>query len=96
MRIFVGNLAYTTTAEELRRLFYGYGTLARVEIMQDRETRRSRGFGFVEMPDATQAQAAIDGLNWTSLGGRTLTVNEARPRKGQSGPRREERTAEQS
>ena len=96
MWIFVGNLAYTTTAEELRRLFYGYGTLARVEIMQDRETRRSRGFGFVEMPDATQAQAAIDGLNWTSLGGRTLTVNEARPRKGQSGPQREERTAEQS
>jgi RNA recognition motif-containing protein len=81
MHIFVGNLAFTTTEEELAQLFHSYGEIASVRIMTDRETGRSRGFGFVEMPDTTEAQAAIDGLNGTSLGGRTLTVSEARPRE---------------
>jgi len=88
MRIFVGNLMYTTTEDELRQLFYGYGSVEWVQIMTDRETGRSRGFGFVDMPHATEAQAAIAGLNGTSLGGRTLTVNEARQRAGEDRPRR--------
>jgi cold-inducible RNA-binding protein len=81
MNIFVGNLAFTTTEEELAELFHPYGEIASIRIMTDRDTGRSRGFGFVEMPDATAAQAAIDELNGTSLGGRALTVNEARPRE---------------
>ena len=81
MHIFVGNLAFTTTEDELAQLFHPYGELASIRIMTDRDTGRSRGFGFVEMPDATEAQAAIDGLNGTPLGGRQLTVNEARPRE---------------
>ncbi len=78
MRIFVGSLALTTTEAELRQLFTHYGRVERVQILQDRETGRSRGFGFVEMPDAPAAQAAIAGLNGRSLDGRFLTVNEAR------------------
>ena len=88
MRIFVGNLAWTTTEEELRQLFYAYGSVEGTKITRDRRTGRSVGYGFVEMPDATQAQAAIDGLNGTSLGGRPLTVNEARQREERGGPRR--------
>jgi RNA recognition motif-containing protein len=70
MRIFGGNLAWGTTEEELARLFAPYGSVDRAQIVTDRETGRSRGFGFVEMPDATAAQAALAGLNGTSLGGR--------------------------
>jgi cold-inducible RNA-binding protein len=81
MRIFVANIAFTTTEEELSQLFESYGIVDRAQIMTDRDTGRSRGFGFVEMPDVTEAQAAIDGLNGTSLGGQSLTVNEARPRE---------------
>jgi RNA recognition motif-containing protein len=88
MNIFVGNLAYTATEEEVRELFEGYGTVDTGRLMTDRDTGRPRGFGFVEMPDATAAQAAITGLNGTSLGGRQLTVNEARPREERGGPRR--------
>ena len=91
MRLFVGNFAFTTTKEELRQLFEAYGDVEQVRIITDPETGRSRGFGFVEMPDATEAQAAIDGLNGTSLGGRPLTVNEAREREDRGGPRREPR-----
>jgi RNA recognition motif-containing protein len=87
MNIFVGNLAFTTTEQELRQLFESYGTVDAIRVMLDRETGRSRGFGFVEMPDSQAAQEAIAGLNGTSLAGRTLTVNEARPRE----PRREPR-----
>jgi RNA recognition motif-containing protein len=72
MNIFVGSLALTTTEAELREVFTSYGRVERVHILQDRETGRSRGFGFVEMPDASQAQAAIDGLNGRSLGGAVL------------------------
>jgi cold-inducible RNA-binding protein len=88
MQIFVSNLAWAITEEELHRLFYGYGAVERVQIITDRNTGRSRGFGFVEMSNTAEAQAAIDGLNGTSLGGRQLTVNEARPREERDGPRR--------
>ena len=91
MRIFVANISFTTTEEELRQLFESYGIVDRAQIITDRETGRSRGFAFVEMPDATEAQAAIAGLNGTSLGGRPLTVNEAREREDRGGPRREPR-----
>jgi RNA recognition motif-containing protein len=81
MNIFVGNLAFTTTEEELAQLFHPYGEIASVRIMTDRDTGRARGFGFIEMPNATEAQAAIADLNGTSQWGRALTVNEARPRE---------------
>ena len=88
MRIFVGNLSWTTTEDELSRLFESYGEVERVQIITDRETGRSRGFGFVEMPQLTEATAAIEGLNGTALGGRMLNVNEARRREGDERPRR--------
>jgi cold-inducible RNA-binding protein len=88
MRIFVGNIDWGTTEDELHHLFYGYGTVETVRIMTDRETRRPRGFAFVEMPDTAEAQAAIEGLNGAVLGGRPLTVNEARQREDRGGPRR--------
>ena len=94
MTIFVGNLYWETTEDELEALFVPYGTVERVQILLDRVTGRSRGFGFVEMPNATEAQAAIANLNGASLGGRTLTVSEARPREerrprdDRGGPRR--------
>ena len=91
MQIFVGNLHWETTEGALEALFAPYGTVERVQIIMDRYTGRSRGFGFVEMPDARAAQAAIDGLNGTSVEGRPLTVNEARQREDQGGPRREPR-----
>ena len=87
VNIFVGNLAFTTTEQDLRQLFEPYGTVDKIRIMTDRDTGRSRGFGFVEMPDRHAAQDAIAGLHGTPLAGRTLTVNEARPRE----PRREPR-----
>ena len=90
MQLFVGNLAFTTTEAELRQLFGPCGEVQRVQILTDRETGRSRGFGFVEMPNTTEARAASKGLDSTTLGGRQLTVNEARPREGRrDGPRRE-------
>jgi cold-inducible RNA-binding protein len=88
VNIFVGNLAFTTTEQTLRDLFEPYGMVEMVRIMTDRETGRSRGFGFVEMPDSTAARAAIAGLQGQELDGRTLTVNEARPREGRREPRR--------
>ena len=81
MRLFVATMPLTTTAAELRQLFYGYGSVAGVQIITERETGRARGGGFVDMPNATQAQAAMAGLNGTALGRRTLTVTEARPRE---------------
>ena len=80
MQIFVGNLAFATPEEEIRRLFEPYGVVERVQIIQDRETSHSRGFGFVTIPDATTAQTAIAGLQGTSLRGRMSTIHEARPR----------------
>ena len=80
--------SFTTTDQELRTCFEAYGTVETVRIMTDRDTGRPRGFGFVEMPNGSEAQAAIAGLNGTSLGGRPLTVNEARQREERGGPRR--------
>lgn len=85
--IFVGNLSFSTTEDELRSLFAGYGSVQRVSIMIDRDTQRSRGFAFVEMGDDDEAQAAIAKINGTTLGGRTLNVNEARPRPERGAPR---------
>ena len=82
MQILVGNLAFTATEEEVRQVFEGYGTVETVRLMTDRDTGRPRGFGFVEMPDTTQARAALVGLNGSTLGGRMLTINEARPLEG--------------
>ena len=94
MRIYIGNLAYTITEQALRQVFAAYGVVDYVTIPQDRELGRPRGFGFVEMPHATQALAAIHGLNGTSLGGRTVTVNEARPQERTS-PQRPQRPREE-
>ena len=80
MNIFVGNLAFSTTEQDLRQLFEPYGTIETVRIMTDRETGRSRGFGFVEMPDNRAAHSAIEALNGMSLAGRALTVNVAKER----------------
>jgi cold-inducible RNA-binding protein len=88
MNIFVENLAFSATEEGVRQLFEGYGTVDTVRLATDRDTGRPRGFGFVEMPDTTEARAAIAGLNGTSLDGRTLNVDEARPRDERRGPRR--------
>lgn len=87
--IFVGNLSYGTTEESVRSLFESYGTVERVSIVTDRETGQPRGFGFVEMTNADEAQKAIAGLNGKELGGRDLNVNEARPKadRGSSGSR---------
>jgi len=80
MDIYVGNLAYQTNDESLRSAFAAYGEVASARVVSDRMTGRSKGFGFVEMPDRTQAQAAIDGLNGKELDGRTLRVNESQPK----------------
>jgi len=89
MNIFVGNLAFTTTEDELAQLFEPFGTVSQARIATDRDTGRSRGFGFVEMPNDAEGERAIEALNGTSLGGRALTVNEARPRQDRGAPRRE-------
>jgi len=81
MNIYVGNLWRQTTEAELRTAFEAFGDVSSVAIIKDKYTGESRGFGFVEMPANDKAQAAIDGLNGTELGGRTLTVNMARPRE---------------
>ncbi len=78
--IFVGNLSFNTSEDELRKAFEGYGQVDRVSILTDRETGRSRGFGFVEMTNAEEGDKAIAALNGSQLGGRTINVNEARPK----------------
>jgi cold-inducible RNA-binding protein len=85
VNIFVGNLAFSATDDSLRQLFESHGVVDKVNIITDRDTGRSKGFGFVEMPDSAAAKAAIQGLNGKELDGRALTVNEAKPRE----PRRE-------
>ncbi|HEY7817659.1 MAG TPA: RNA-binding protein [Vicinamibacteria bacterium] len=79
-RIFVGNCSFNVTEDELRSLFATYGEVSSVSVITDRDTGRPRGFAFVEMSDDAAAQAAIRGVNGTELGGRTLNVNEARPK----------------
>jgi RNA recognition motif-containing protein len=81
MRIFVGNLPWTTTGEELSHLFEPYGIVEGAHIVTNHGSGRSQGFGFVEMPNATEANAAITGLQGAMLGGRVLTVSEARHRE---------------
>ena len=89
--IFVGNLDYGATEDALRALFEPFGAVDRVNIVRDRETGQSRGFAFVEMPDAAAADRAIASLNGTNFSGRALNVNEARPKQERSGPPRERR-----
>lgn len=86
MRIYIGNLSYETTEDELRTAFGTHGQVESVTIITDRQTGRSKGFGFVEMPSSAEAQAAINALNGKELHTRTLTVNEARPREDRGGP----------
>ena len=88
MRIFVGNVAFSTSEFDLEELFGRYGRVTRATIATDRTTGHSRGFAFVEMPDATEAQTAIMGLHGTAVEGRLLTVNESRPREGDMRPQR--------
>ena len=86
MNIYVGNLNWGTTEAELQEAFEAYGQVSSVNIIMDKHTGQSRGFGFVEMSSNDEGQAAIEGLNGADLGGRTLKVNAARPRE--SGGRR--------
>lgn len=83
--IYVGNLPYDTTGDDLVQLFQTYGTVTSGQVIIDKFSGRSRGFGFVEMANDDEAQAAIDALNGTPYGGRPLTVNEARPREERGG-----------
>ncbi|HOE65994.1 MAG TPA: RNA-binding protein [Candidatus Hydrogenedentes bacterium] len=85
MNIYVGNLSYSTTEDDLRNAFEAYGQVNAARVMMDRETGKPRGFGFVEMADANEAQAAIAALNGQDLQGRTLKVNEARPQEDRRG-----------
>jgi RNA recognition motif-containing protein len=86
MNIYVGNLAYSITDDDLREAFAAFGEVSRASVIMDRDTGRSKGFGFVEMPDNSQAEAAINGLNEKDLSGRPIRVNEAKPREDR--PRR--------
>ena len=80
MKIYAGNLSYNVSNEDLRAAFAQFGTVDSADVIMDRATGRSKGFGFVEMSDATEAKAAIEGLNGKDLDGRNLNVNEARPK----------------
>ncbi len=80
MNIYVGNLSYQTGDDDLRQAFESYGQVSSVNVIKDKFTGESRGFGFVEMSNDDEAQAAMSGLNGTELHGRTLSVNQARPR----------------
>lgn len=84
MKLYVGNLPHAVTDDALREAFAPYGTVKSAMVVMDQETVRSRGFGFVEMSLMSEAQAAIQGLNGKELQGRTLTVNEARPRENRN------------
>lgn len=92
MNIYVGNLSWNSTEEGLKEAFEAFGEVSSAKIVSDRETGRSRGFGFVEMDDDAAAKQAIEGMNDKDMDGRTLRVNEARPRdnntRGPRGPRR--------
>ncbi len=83
--IFVGNLSFNTSEDELRQAFEAYGQVERVSILTDRDTGRSRGFGFVEMVSNEDGEKAITALNGSQIGGRTINVNEARPKSDRGG-----------
>jgi cold-inducible RNA-binding protein len=84
-KLYVGNLSYGTTDSDLQNLFGPHGTVQSAQVIMDRDTGRSKGFGFVEMDSGDQAQAAITALNGREVNGRALTVNEARPRAERAG-----------
>lgn len=84
-KLYVGNLSYSIRDDDLQQTFAQYGTVASAKVMMDRETGRSKGFGFVEMGSDAEAQAAINGLNGQSVDGRALVVNEARPKEERPG-----------
>jgi RNA recognition motif-containing protein len=86
MKLYVGNLSFETTENDLQDLFEQHGTVNEVQLMLDKMTSKSRGFAFVTMNDGAQASAAMSALNGRELNGRTLTVNEARPREERSRP----------
>ena len=85
MNLYIGNLSFDATEEDLRRAFEGYGKVTSVNIITDKFSGKSRGFGFVEMPTKGEAEAAMAGLNGQDLHGQSLSVNEARPRTERSG-----------
>ncbi|MBN1262556.1 MAG: RNA-binding protein [Anaerolineae bacterium] len=85
MNIYVGNLSYNTTEDDLQAAFEAFGQVTGARIITDKFTGRSRGFGFVEMPDQNEGNAAIQGMNERELDGRKLKVNEARPREDRGG-----------
>ena len=85
MKLYVGNLLYNTTEDDLRTLFSQYGTVESVAVITDRDSGQSKGFGFVEFNDDSEAKSAISALSGQQYGGRALTVNEARPKTGGAG-----------
>ena len=91
MNIYVGNLPYRTDEKALKMIFDNYGNVTKARIIIDRETNRSKGFGFVEMPNVEEAKHAVSELNQQELGGRKLVVNEARPRENRSNTPRQHR-----
>jgi RNA recognition motif-containing protein len=84
-KLYVGNLTYSITDSELQEMFQAHGTVASAQVIMDRDTGRSKGFGFVEMGSDQEAQAAIAAMNGKDMGGRSLTVNEARPKESGGG-----------
>ncbi len=86
-KLYVGNLSYGMTDNDLQNLFEPHGAVQSAQVIKDRDTGRSKGFGFVEMDNSDEAQAAIDALNGQDVNGRALTVNEARPREDRGGSR---------
>ncbi len=89
MNIYVGNLSFDASEEDLRKVFSEFGQVSSATIVKDKYSGQARGFGFVEMPDQTEARAAIDNLNGKELLGRQMNVSEARPRPDRGGPKRE-------
>jgi len=88
MKIYIGNLPFSITADEVQELFEEFGTVVDVNLITDRDTGRPRGFGFVEMTEAEDAREAIHSLNQANVGGRNIVVNEARPRNNNRSTRR--------
>lgn len=91
MKIYVGNMAFSTSEDTLRNVFAAYGDVEEVAIINDRDTGRPRGFAFVTMADGSAGREAIEAINGTDLDGRTLVVNEARPRENRGGDSRRDR-----